>query len=1279
MARRARSVVLALIIGGLLVGSFALPASAANPEHSVVVSDDPVGFTPHAVDGRVFAIIQVGNKMIVGGSFTQVRQTANGANIARNRVFAFDATTGVIDPNFAPDIDGAVYSLVATPDGHVIAGGTFNNVNTVASPKLTKLNLSNGQRVTAFTAKADGRVKDMVLRNGKLYIAGGFGRVNNTVRHRLAAVNPNSGALDPNFVIPVTQSRDGTSIPSVYAMEADPAGTKLMIIGNFTNVGGQSRWQAAMIDLTTSPETVANWHTDRFTANCHPVFDTYMRDVAFSPDGSYFAIVTTGAYGAGTLCDTTSRWESNATGSNLQPTWADYTGGDTLYSVAITGTVIYAGGHQRWSNNAFAGDAAGPGSVSREGIVALDPDTGLALSWNPGRTRGVGVFVLYPTEQGLWLGSDTDMVAGETHRKLALFPLAGGKTIPENEQIGLPNDLYNMPVESCPAPDTTILYRVNGGGPTLQSLDCGPDWVSDDAEGAQYRNTGNGASWGTGVVLPDDFPATTPPQVFQSERWDDGGSPEMEWSFPVAGGTPVEVRLYFANQYDGTANEGGRVFDVSVEGAKVLDDYDIVADTDGTQRAAVKRFSTTSDGAINVLFEHVIENPLINAIEIVRTDLPPGPQPGDVDFLGRRLVNGAGPQASSTVSTPGIDWSETRGAFVNNDVLYVGRQDGTMFAHSFDGQTVGEGTEVDLHGLNTYNFNVASITGMFFDGTRLFYTVAGDGRMHWRYFLPESQLVGALEFTIDGDWSDVAGMTMADDKIYYARTNGNLYSMDFADAAPVAGSEVLVSPATAGYNWASRGMFVYHQFADNQAPTVPGKPTGTSTTPSSIDLSWSPSSDASAITYRVYRDGGTSPIGETAGTNWTDTGLVPGSTHTYTVEAIDAFGNESALSPASDAITTPLPPDTEAPDKPAAPTGVSNTTDSIDVSWTATIDDRPGTITYRLYRDGGTLVTETTGTTFQDAGLAPGSTHTYTVEAEDVAENVSELSDASAQVTVQTPDTTAPDKPAAPTGVSNTTDSIDVSWTATIDDRPGTITYRLYRDGGTLVTETTGTTFQDAGLAPGSTHTYTVEAEDVAENVSELSDASAQVTVKALPAQIFTDDFSTGNLSKWAVTGSLVIDTTRGQPAASARGAVTNAKAMASRTLPSTYGSLCMSTAVNVQSVSAGTDLFRLRTSTGGPIVKVYVAANRKVFIRSDVSSQQVQTSATLPLNGWATVELCGTVGTAGTWDLMVNGTVVRNDWVANTGTAPVGRVQIGDSANKTWTINYDNVVVDLP
>jgi hypothetical protein len=64
---------------------------------------------------------------------------------------------------------------------------------------------------------------------------------------------------------------------------------------------------------------------------------------------------------------------------------------------------------------------------------------------------------------------------------------------------------------------------------------------------------------------------------------------------------------------------------------------------------------------------------------------------------------------------------------------------------------------------------------------------------------------------------------------------------------------------------------------------------------------------------------------------------------------------------------------------------------------------------------------------------------------------------------------------------------------------------------------------------------------------------------------------------------------------------------------------------------------------------------------------------------GWNTIELCGTnVGSAGTWSLYLNGTRIVNAWAANTGPNAVARVQIGDvSATKTWTINFDDVVVD--
>jgi hypothetical protein len=128
-----------------------------------------------------------------------------------------------------------------------------------------------------------------------------------------------------------------------------------------------------MLNLTTSPVTVTDWATTRYQQQCAKVFDTYMRDVDISPDGSHFVVGTTGAYRAGSLCDSAARWETGAGGAGQQPTWVDYTGGDTLYSVAVTGTAVYVGGHQRWMNNSFAGDRAGPGAVAREGIAALDP------------------------------------------------------------------------------------------------------------------------------------------------------------------------------------------------------------------------------------------------------------------------------------------------------------------------------------------------------------------------------------------------------------------------------------------------------------------------------------------------------------------------------------------------------------------------------------------------------------------------------------------------------------------------------------------------------------------------------------------------------------------------------------------------------------------------------------------------------------------------------------------------------------------------------------------
>ena len=80
--------------------------------------------------------------------------------------------------------------------------------------------------------------------------------------------------------------------------------------------------------------------------------------------------------------------------------------------------------------------------------------------------------------------------------------------------------------------------------------------------------------------------------------------------------------------------------------------------------------------------------------------------------------------------------------------------------------------------------------------------------------------------------------------------------------------------------------------------------------------------------------------------------------------------------------------------------------------------------------------------------------------------------------------------------------------------------------------------------------------------------------------------------------------------------------------------------------------------------------------MRSDVSNTQNYSGAALG-SGWHNIELCGTVGTSGTWDLYRDGAKNVDAWAANTGTTPVGRVEIGNALAVTATINVDDIVVD--
>jgi hypothetical protein len=98
----------------------------------------------------------------------------------------------------------------------------------------------------------------------------------------------------------------------------------------------------------------------------------------------------------------------------------------------------------------------------------------------------------------------------------------------------------------------------------------------------------------------------------------------MRYVIPVVAEKKYRVKLYFREPWFGRADGGNsgigrRVFDVSINGVKVLKNFDI--SSQGNQEGLVETFEhveSSPDGQIEIYFSPVVNYPLINAIEVVQ-------------------------------------------------------------------------------------------------------------------------------------------------------------------------------------------------------------------------------------------------------------------------------------------------------------------------------------------------------------------------------------------------------------------------------------------------------------------------------------------------------------------------------------------------------------------------------------------------------------------------------------------------------------------------------------
>jgi Malectin domain len=108
---------------------------------------------------------------------------------------------------------------------------------------------------------------------------------------------------------------------------------------------------------------------------------------------------------------------------------------------------------------------------------------------------------------------------------------------------------------------------------------------------------------------------TNDPTLYQTER----SGVIVRYNVPVTNGT-YAVTLDFAEMYWNAA--GKRIFDVTIEGQPVLQNFDIYAAAGGAQIALQRNATVTvSDGVLNIVGTASVDQAKFSAIEIV----PSGP------------------------------------------------------------------------------------------------------------------------------------------------------------------------------------------------------------------------------------------------------------------------------------------------------------------------------------------------------------------------------------------------------------------------------------------------------------------------------------------------------------------------------------------------------------------------------------------------------------------------------------------------------------------------------
>jgi len=202
---------------------------------------------------RVHAIaVQPDGRILVSGSFTSFNGLSRG-RVARlfpdgtlDQTFG-DGLRGAENPSLEGTANVTVNSLALQSDGKILIGGDFTAVNGVARGRIARLH-GDGTLDESFgdgLSGANGSVRTIVVQpDGRILIGGLFSQINSSSQAGMARLHED-GSWDSSFSVTIVREWSGNSL-GVYSIVPQPDG-KLLVGGWFTTVNGVARGHIARL------------------------------------------------------------------------------------------------------------------------------------------------------------------------------------------------------------------------------------------------------------------------------------------------------------------------------------------------------------------------------------------------------------------------------------------------------------------------------------------------------------------------------------------------------------------------------------------------------------------------------------------------------------------------------------------------------------------------------------------------------------------------------------------------------------------------------------------------------------------------------------------------------------------------------------------------------------------------------------------------------------------------------------------------------------------------